>query len=317
MDPLNPPDCTDDACRFYKSKYEKYKAKYVSLKEACDKYMPKYVEKALQPMQTMQTVQSMQSDVGGYRLELISGTYQPIETILTQVRQFTDAEWEKPERKTVDVRQSFVNNYFSRFYVRYKFVSVKGDDTLPPVYCHYMQPIISDCMVGFSLKKGMPMIQTLMLTMSPSENRSVHKKSSYCEIQWPAQSATELHLEPCISSAIFHSPPSLTKFGKTIDDYLCISEIVVHPDDTKKGYMNILMCLAATFADQVLGRKYFYLDAETMSHGQTSTADLQTKVYPSFGFEAIRGKPNMMYAQIKDIAGLGKCVDPKVKVKDS
>jgi len=310
MDPLNPPDCTDDACRFYKSKYEKYKAKYVSLKEACDKYMPQDVERALQPLQ---------SDAGGYRLELISGTYQPIETILRNVRRFADAEWEKPERKIVDVRQSFINNYFSTFYVRYKFVSMKGkgDDTLPPVYCHYMQPIISDCMTGFSLKKGMPMIQTLMLTMSPSENRSVHKKSSYCEIQWPAQSATALHLEPCISSAIFHSPPSLTKFGGTIDDYLCISEIVVHPNDTGKGYMNILMCLAATFADQVLGRKYFYLDAETMSHGQTSTTDLQTKVYPSFGFEAITGHPNMMYVRIKDIAGLGKCVDPKVKVQDS
>ena len=103
----------------------------------------------------------------------------------------------------------------------------------------------------------------------------------------------------------------LIKNNYELNDALYIDEIISHTEG--KGYMNVIMCVAAKISYDVLNKKLF-----TLSPGQLfDTSNVQTlteKIYPSFGFEqAHLGGLGSMYAKIEDVLKLQKCRSPVLK----
>lgn len=245
-------------------------------------------------------VPESKSDID-YKLEVVSGTYLPFETIISQIKnEFNEIKKIYDAAKTREQQAEAVTEirklYMDKYYVEYKYV--KKD--MPTVHCYYMNPTLS---------KIQGLIGTPEVRFEPTLKLELDNGSYMNLIQCEQSMAKYYSLDPPIN--IFINTPNI--YYKDILDMnklnvLYISKVV--SKEQGKGYMNILLCLAAKFANSIMKKDMFLLDADSFGYDVDSST-LINKVYPSFGFKV--AKQNSMYAYIKDIVALDKCNDLKVK----
>ncbi len=222
------------------------------------------------------------------------GTFMEFENIcedilknMATIKEFYELNIDKKEAS-----KKIKKKYLDKYYVEYQFIGNDGKI----VYIDYMKPY-SD---------SIPFIKYLTIKFN----------GCVCEIQHP------IFTDDFFTYRNNFKPISMPhKFNESIklgvlNDFLYIDNIssIVRG----KGYMNIVMCLAAYFCLNILKKKYFFLHVGAFSRDM-SDKKLREEIYPSFGFiqsaikRLMHNKDammtiNEMHANMEDIINLNKCI---------
>lgn len=222
-------------------------------------------------------------DINEYKLELVKGVYKPYDKIVQEIQE-NISKIKENHKKVTSYGEAI--GQFKQYNVQYKFTK----PGMPTVFCEYMRPLVNNERT-FAIR-----FEYLKLKID---------KDNYCEITLYGHGQPK-NLDPI--EALLYEPD--IKFPNA----LWIDKITTATKDRGKGYMNILMCLAAKFANDILKADTFLLQPKAFDKTGPDTKTLITKVYPSFGFKSIQGDIlNTMYASVKDMVNLGKCLDLQTK----
>lgn len=224
-----------------------------------------------------------------YKLELVSGTYIAFEQIIIELKEKNNAIQQIYKSNLIreERYKQIKERYLDKYIVKYKFTKID----MPTVNCYYMEPKFGDFLDP--------------IYYDPT-------------IRLEIDNETYINIYYCKNEEIYNINPIRIKIYVPIEaykDYISSDNALyidkVEVKDTGKGYMNILMCLASKFANEILRKDIFLIYAS--SFGKVSDIILKEKIYPSFGFKATKGYDSRMYASIEDIVKLNKCMDLKVK----
>ncbi len=225
-----------------------------------------------------------------YKLYHIKGVFMPFDEILSEIDRNISEIKEKYNKASnkMEISKSINKDYLEKYYVYYQFKKQGG----PIVDCHYMKPEIS------SFINDCPKINFLKLCLDDG---------SYIEIYNGITNAHYLHDQQLPIWINIHQIPDKEYLpdNSDIKDFLYINILTM---TTKhQGYMNILMCMAAKFANDILNKKYFYFTVNGFAIYAT-TDDLTNKIYPSFGFYQKGIRDPIMFANIQHVINIDKCL---------
>ncbi len=230
----------------------------------------------------------------GYTLKLVTGIFMNIDDILgeigTDISKMKSIYDNNGNPRDVDkVSKIIIDDYLQKYHVHYQFINITGQI----IDCHYMEPCI---------KLYKPSFNYLKIKIN---------EDNYCIINPPRNYVSSYGYYP-INMPFEHV--SLKINLQLVNDFLYFTKISY----SIEGNLNIIMCLAAQFAKDILNKKYFYLHVIThnarilgLSYEVVSYDKLFGEIYPSFGFKLgyeddVRGfsvntDKTEMYAEIKDI----------------
>ncbi len=229
-----------------------------------------------------------------FRLVETVGKYVPFDQIFKELKEINDQI--KDDYKEHGDLERLKKDYFDKYYVRYKYES--KDKT---IYIHYMYPSLSRSIAGYVIFFHYLFVNRYREPRDINDAWPDGAKFDHISADAKFLRYKEVGV-PYLSSGFSSIPNQLKDDGIYNDDCLQLQNI----KSEEGGYGTLYICISAFFANRILGKKAFLLQAS--AHGGSFTTEELVRIYyPKFGFKEAKSGTGSMYAKVDNILAKSRC----------